>query len=242
MYKTIISIILWPIWLCFLLISLIFISLALYILPKDKLFLIIRPISWLICFFAGQWLIKENEPPDLEGQPYLYLFNHVSMFDQFMIGAYVSHYITAIGATEIFKYPIWGQVVKRYGGIPIHRKRLKKAIKSLTRVESKIKEGVSFIIAPEGTRTVTGEMGTFKKGPFHVAKNTGITIVPIALIGGLKAKTKADWRLKPGLIKTIFGEPIYESEYSALSVEDLRDLVRGRIQELIQSGEENEYL
>ena len=61
MYKIIISIVLWPIWFCFLLFSLIIISLALYIIPKDKLFLIIRPISWLICLFAGQWLVKENE-------------------------------------------------------------------------------------------------------------------------------------------------------------------------------------
>ena len=43
--------------------------------------------------------------------------------------------------------------------------------------------GTSFIIAPEGTRTTTGEMGVFKKGPFHLAKNTGITIVPVALLG-----------------------------------------------------------
>ena len=242
MYKIIISIVLWPIWFCFLLFSLIIISLALYIIPKDKLFLIIRPISWLICLFAGQWLVKKNEPPDPDGQPYLYLFNHVSMFDQFMIGAYVPHYITAIGATEIFQYPVWGRVVRRYGGIPINREKLKKAIKILTHVELKIKEGISFIIAPEGTRTISGEMGAFKKGPFHVAKNTGITIVPIALIGGLKAKTKTDWRLKPGIIKTIFGEPIHQSEYSTLSVEDLRDLVKRRIEDLIHSGEKNEYI
>ena len=150
MYKVIVSIILWPIWFCFLLACLLLISIALLIIPKNKLFLIIRPISWLICFFAGQWLIKENGPPDPDGQPYLYLFNHVSMFDQFMIGAYVPHYITAIGAIEIFQYPIWGRVIKRYGGIPIHRRKLKKAIKSLMRVELKIKEGISFIIAPEG--------------------------------------------------------------------------------------------
>jgi len=240
-YKVIVSIILWPIWFCFLLACLLLISIALLIIPKNKLFLIIRPISWLICFFAGQWLIKENGPPDPDGQPYLYLFNHVSMFDQFMIGAYVPHYITAIGATEIFQYPIWGRVIKRYGGIPIHRRKLKKAIKSLMRVELKIKEGISFIIAPEGTRTTSGEMGPFKKGPFHVAKNTGVTIVPIALIGGLKAKTKADWRLRPGIIKTIFGKPIYQSEYSALSVEDLRDLVKSRIQNLIYLEGENEH-
>ena len=91
--------------------------------------------------FAGQWLIKENGPPDPDGQPYLYLFNHVSMFDQFMIGAYVPHYITAIGATEIFQYPIWGRVIKRYGGIPIQRRKLKESNKKPNACGIKNKRG-----------------------------------------------------------------------------------------------------
>ena len=43
---------------------------------------------------------KINNPPESGGGPYLYMFNHVSMFDQFMIGAYVTHYITAVAAIE----------------------------------------------------------------------------------------------------------------------------------------------
>ena len=233
MYKAIASIILWPLWFMFFVSSLIFILILLYIFPRKKLYFVIRPFSWLICFFAGQWLIKENEPPPIQNQPYLYLFNHVSMFDQFMIGAYVRHYITAVGAEEIFKYPIWGKVITKYGGVPIQRKRLKNAIKSLNLVEDSIKNGISFIIAPEGTRTISGEMGIFKKGPFHVAKNTGVTIVPIGLIGGLDAKIKTNWRLKPGILKTRFGKPIYKNEYSKLSVEEISDLVKSRIQHLI---------
>jgi 1-acyl-sn-glycerol-3-phosphate acyltransferase len=80
------------------------------------------------------------------------------MFDQFMIGAFISHYLTAIGATEIFKYPVWGQLLKKYGAIPIKRKRLKSAIKSLHLVEEAIHKGDSFLMAPEGTRTLNGEM------------------------------------------------------------------------------------
>ena len=112
-----------------------------------------RPICWIYCFLAGQILTKENQPPPPENGPYLYLFNHVSMFDQFMVGAFVPHYITAIGAEEIFKYPVWGQLIKKYGAIPIKRKMLKSALKSLNLVEDAIKKGISFIIAPEGTRT-----------------------------------------------------------------------------------------
>tara|TARA_Y100001970_G_scaffold161362_1_gene197369 strand:- start:481 stop:1050 length:570 start_codon:yes stop_codon:yes gene_type:complete len=186
------------------------------------------------CLLAGQWLKKENNPPPIEGQPYLYLFNHVSMFDQFMIGAYVGHYITAIGAKEIFRYPIFGQLIKLYGGVPIMRTHLKSALKSLSLVEEAINNGTSFIIAPEGTRTLNGELSTFKKGPFHLAKNTGVTIVPIALIGGLEAKRKDDWRLKPGVLITRFGGPITVEEYGHLEVEGISELVRSRIETLIK--------
>lgn len=233
-YKTIISLILWPIWFIFFIPSLFLLYILVFIIPSKYFYLIIRPICWIYCLLAGQLLLRENKPPPLQDQPYLYLFNHVSMFDQFMVGAFISHYITAIGAEEIFKYPVWGQLIKRYGAIPIKRKRLKSALKSLELVENAMKGGTSFIIAPEGTRTTTGQMGIFKKGPFHLAKNTGITIVPVALIGAFQAKNKDDWRLMPGLIKTRFGKPIKEDEYKSLSVEGVRDLTKTRIQRLIE--------
>ena len=176
MYKTIISLLIWPLWYLLFVPSLILLFIPIIFLPRKKLYLIVRPVCWIWCLLAGQWLKKENNPPPLEGQPYLYLFNHVSMFDQFMIGAYVGHYITAIAAKEIFRYPIFGQLIKLYGGVPIMRTHLKSALKSLSLVEEAINNGTSFIIAPEGTRTLDGELNTFKKGPFHLAKNTGVTL------------------------------------------------------------------
>ena len=77
-------------------------------------------------------------------------------------------------------------------------------------------------------------MGVFKKGAFHIAKNTGITIVPIALIGAFEAKRKNDWKLMPGIITTRFGKPIAKEEYENLSIEEIRDLTKTRIQKLIK--------
>ena len=234
MVKTFFSLLIWPIWYIFFIPSLIILLFLIIIIPKEKLYYFIRPFSWLSCFFCGQWLKKENNLPLDNKGPYIYMFNHVSMFDQFMIGAFISHYITAIGAEEIFEYPVWGRLIRRYGAIPIKRKRLKSAIKSLDLVEMAMNNGTSFIIAPEGTRTTTGDMGVFKKGPFHLAKNTGITIVPVALLGAYKAKKKNDWRLMPGIITTKFGDPIKEDEYKSLSVEGIRDLTRARIERLME--------
>jgi len=184
---------------------------------------------------GGQWLRIKGNPPLKENGPYLYLFNHQSIFDAFMIVASTRHYFTGVGAIEQFSYPVWGFLAKKYGLIPIERKKIGSAIGSLAEVENTLKNGISAMIAPEGTRTLTGNLGPFKKGAFHVAKNTGITIIPVALIGAFEAKNRNDWRVKPGILSTIFGEPITQKEYDDLSVADLCDLVRSRISELINN-------
>ena len=235
MFRTISSIILWPIWFTFFFMTMIVLFFLFMIVPKPYLNFFVRPISWLYCLFAGQYLIKENEPPNPNAQPYLYMFNHESMFDQFMIAAFVPHYITAVGAIEQFRYPIWGYMMKTYGVIPIVRQELKKAINSLIKAEEALNKGISFLISPEGTRSLTGELGPFKKGPFHLAKNTGATIVPVALIGAFNAKMKNDWRLLPGKLITRFGEPIKKEEFEHLTVEKTRDLVREKIKQLKES-------
>ena len=65
MYKTIFSLIVWPIWFLIFVPSLILLFILILIVPRQKFYIIARPICWLWCFFAGQWLKKENNPPDV---------------------------------------------------------------------------------------------------------------------------------------------------------------------------------
>ena len=236
MFKTFYSLIIWPIWYAFFIPSLFLLFLLILLIPRKYFHYCIRPICWVYCFLAGQWLRKINNPPESDGGPYLYMFNHVSMFDQFMIGAYIGHYITAVAAIETFRYPIFGLILKKYGIIPIVRQKIRKAIASLKDAEEAIKQGTSFLISPEGTRTLNGKIGPFKKGPFHLAKNTNATIVPIALRGGFRAKRKNDWRLQPGVLTVVFGEPISSTNYKELDIKELKDLISKKIIELKKRG------
>ena len=151
-----------------------------------------------------------------------------------MLAAAIPHYFTAIGANKQFSWPIWGWIVRRYGVIPIKRKKLKEAIYSLDLAEESIRKGTSFIISPEGTRTLTGEMNAFKKGPFHLAKNTGVTIIPVGLSGAFKAKNKPDWRINPGTLTLTFGRPILSTDYENFPLEKLRDYVQKEIVRLVK--------
>ena len=178
---------------------------------------------------AGQIIKIEGEIPDSKNGPHLYLFNHQSMLDQFLVAGTVKEYISAVSGDFQFSWPIWGRLIKRLGAIPIVRENLSKAIYSLTLAENEIRKGTSFLISPEGTRTFTGKMGEFKKGPFHLSLNTGVNIVPIGLIGAYKAKKRNDWRIHPGRITVKIGKLVKKDYYQKMSVEQLRDDIRKRI-------------
>ena len=200
-----------------------------YNICEQRIFsLFLKANVLFFCLFGGQRLKVYGEIPDPKSGPYLYLMNHESLFDHFAIGRYIKHYVTAIAKYEQFKYPLWGHVAKYYGIEPIDRSNTKKAIKSLKKVEMEIiNNKLSFLIAPEGTRSKDGNLGEFKKGAFHLAKNTGASIVPVIINGAYEAKNIKDWRLTPGTIDVYFSDSISEHIYKNMSVEELRDYVRG---------------
>jgi len=233
-YKMFVSIILWPIWFLYLIIILPVFLIYISILNKKYFHLFLRPMSFLFCLFGGQLVRLRGVIPNPNDGPYLYLINHQSLFDHFVLGVYLKHYVTAVAKYEQFSYPLWGHVAKKYGIVPIHREKLKKALNSLKNVENLIiNHNISFLIAPEGTRSINGELGEFKKGAFHIAKNTGIDIVPVIINGAYEAKNKLDWRLTPGKIEINFGKLIKSKDYNDFSIEELRDYVRSYFLEFV---------
>ena len=234
MKYTLYSIILWPIWYAYLIIILPVFLIFIIFVSKEYFHYFLRPMSYFFCLFGGQKLKVYGEIPDPKSGPYLYLMNHESLFDHFAIGRHIKHYVTAIAKFEQFEYPLWGHVAKYYGIEPIDRSNTKKAIKSLKKVEMEIMTNkLSFLIAPEGTRSKDGSLGEFKKGAFHLAKNTGASIVPVIINGAYEAKNKKDWRLRPGTIDVYFSDSISAHIYKDMSVEELRDYVRGIIKEFV---------
>lgn len=233
MFRAIFSIILWPLWALMFTLGAVIYGTAIIFFPASKLHPLARVLAVLFMIFGGQWFRVKGKAPDPKDGPYLYLINHESLFDPFMVVAAVRHYFTGVGAYEQFSYPMWGFLVKKYGVIPIVRQKLDNAITSLEKAEEAVRSGLSLMIAPEGTRTLTGSLNVFKKGPFHVAMNTKITIVPIGLVGAYDAKNKNDWRIKPGVLTTVIGDPIPYDEYKDLSLDELRSMVRVKIANLI---------
>ena len=204
--------------------------------PKNTYPFLIPIFARVIMLSGLQWFsVKGKVPPKKDG-PYLFMFNHESMFDVLMLAGGIPYYINAIGWEGVFKIPLFGFMAKRYGAYAITHDNTDKAKSTLKAAEKiLLQDKDSMVLSPEGQRTITGEMGEFKKGGFHFAKATNATIVPIGLIGAYRANKRTSWTINPGRLTLVFGDPITAEDYSNLSVEELRDVTKERIGSLIQS-------
>jgi 1-acyl-sn-glycerol-3-phosphate acyltransferase len=84
----------------------------------------------------------------------------------------------------------------------------------------------SVVILPEGTRTITGKLGNFKKGGFLLALESGLDILPMIQIGGFNIKRKNHWKIRPGKMELIFEKPISIKGYSKEKITDLIEKTR----------------
>lgn len=165
---------------------------------------------------------------------YLFMTNHSSLFDIPLLEAYVPTFVRAVEALRQFKWPLYGWTIRRLGNIPIDRENIHASIKSMKITEKTLKKGKSIVIMPEGHRTLDGNLGPFKKLPFHLARQAGVPIIPIGLSGLFQLKHKGSWLIRPRPVTIKFGQPIPPEKIQPLSTEELRNFVREKIQYLIE--------
>ena len=204
--------------------------------PKNTYPYVVPIFARVIMLSGMQWFSVRGKVPPKKDGPYLFMFNHESMFDVLMLAGAIPYYINAIGWEGVFKIPLFGFIAKRYGAYAITHDNTDKAKGTLRAAEKILLEDKdSMVLSPEGQRTITGEMGEFKKGGFHFAKATNATIVPVGLIGAYRANKRTSWTINPGRLIFVFGTPITSEEYSNLSVEQLRDLTKEKIVSLVKN-------
>src|ERR1700754_3561029 len=121
---------------------------------------------------------KENLTAE---RPAMFIFNHRNQADPLIAGRLVDSNFTSVGKKELENDPIVGTMGKIMDAAFIDRDDPKKAIEGLKKVEELAAKGLSILIAPEGTRLDTTEVGQSKKGPFRIAMSVGIPIVPIVI-------------------------------------------------------------
>ena len=209
---------------------------SLYLYSRAFIFsLIFMPIAILCSLIApssiyrvGQFISKGifkcfQIPYKIEGKipqngPFIMMHNHSSFLDLFFLPMIIPTKYTGIIAAKNFKIPIIGTILRRIKGIPIQRSNFQQAMDAIKIAERRLHEGYHICIFPEGTRTTTGKLSTFKKGGFHMAINTKTSILPIAVKGLFQIKPKNRWNIFPQQATMIIGNPITvdDKEISAI--------------------------
>ncbi|MCF6241307.1 MAG: 1-acyl-sn-glycerol-3-phosphate acyltransferase [Bacteroidales bacterium] len=169
-----------------------------------------------------------------KSKAYVYMPNHVSLLDSPLMAAYLPQYISALEAKEHFNWPLYGWLAKKYQNIPINRKSVPESLKSVSVAKKKLKSGISIIVFPEGSRTMTGKMERFKKLPFHLAQDAGVSIIPVGVSGIFDINHKGTILLWPGKILMKFGQPLDVEYIKNTDVPELMNGVKNQIQSLIE--------
>jgi 1-acyl-sn-glycerol-3-phosphate acyltransferase len=163
-------------------------------------------------------------------QPYIYIFNHRSFIDAPVIPIAIRQEVRAIGKKELSKIPIFGFIVSRFA-VWVDRKDAQSRKVSVDKLKKILETGVSIVVAPEGTRNDSNQpLLPFQKGAFRIALETGIPIMPMAIVGADNIMKRGSLLMKPGTISIIFGTPILpegpycESGYTSLAENSFRQL------------------
>ena len=188
-----------------------------------------RVALWLL-FFKFE---RNYEEAFDDSQPYIYMPNHVSIFDVMVSAAYSPSYTNGIEADTHFKIFYFGWILKILKQIPIDRTNIRKSLKSFEIAKERLKNGVSIVVYPEGTRSKTGKLQTFKKIPFKFAKEAEVSVMPIGYIGIEKVSPQKSIWIKPTKIIINYGKPISKEQIEKMTIDELKEKVRNDISRLI---------
>ena len=177
--------------------------------------------------FAGLDVAVKGKQNLEDYRPAVFCFNHQSSADFFILSKLLRKDVTGVAKKELELSPM-GPIFKAFGAIFIDRSNKEKAIKSMKHAAEVLKDGISVAIAPEGTRSGSKELGSFKKGAFHLAMSAGVPIIPIVIKNAYLALPKGSSVFKPTHIEVVVLDPVDTSEWKRkhidIYVKEVRDL------------------
>ncbi len=170
--------------------------------------------------FIGLDLNVKGEHHLWSHRPAIFLINHQSKVDTIIAAKLIRRDFAGIGKQEIRDVPILGKVMEFAGTVFIDRANAASAIEAMAPLVDVIKtEGKSVVIAPEGTRSISPQLGSFKKGPFHLAVQSGAPVVPVVIRNSGDVSPKGDFVMRKGTVDVDVLAPIDTSDWSADTID-----------------------
>ena len=136
---------------------------------------------------------------------------------------------------ELFKVPILGRAMRMGSLVPVDRGNRDAGIEAVREAKAVIEKGMNMLIYVEGKRSFDGKLLPFKKGPFYMAVECGVPVVPITIVGTHFAMPKGRFAIKPGRVQVIFHPPIEPKDFGD------RESLMEKVRAVIESGLPQEY-
>ena len=171
---------------------------------------LIKFVCWISIAVCGIRVRRRGLENISPGKQYLLMMNHVNLLDGLVFYGNFPGWARGIEEESHFRWPLYGAVVRRMGQIPVNRRSGRKALQSLARAAALIRQrpDFSFMVLPEGTRTLNGKLGGFKRGGFLLALEAGLDILPLIQVGAFAINNKNSRLIRPGTIDFVVEKPV----------------------------------
>jgi HAD superfamily hydrolase (TIGR01490 family) len=164
----------------------------------------------------------------LVSRPAVFLFNHQSQLDVLILAKLLRGGFTGVAKKELAHSPGFGLMFRLADVAFVDRHDTAAARKALEPAVQKLREGISLVIAPEGTRSATPALGPFKKGAFHVAMQAGVPIVPIVIRNASELMWRGATTIHAGTVQIAVLPPVPTAGWVAGEVDEHVQQVRGQ--------------
>lgn len=165
--------------------------------------------------------------------PNIFVSNHVSLFDVPGLSSSLPRN-RFVAKAELFRIPIFGAALRAAGMVEIQRENKRAAFDAYKIAGDKIRQGISIVVFPEGTRGTDYPLSQFKKGPFILAIASGAPIVPVIIHGTREIVRKHEVTVRPGDIDVHLLEPVQTEGLTYNDRDTLTAMVRDRMVEAMR--------
>ena len=163
-------------------------------------------------------------------QTYIFMSNHVSNIDPPLLLPLIPRRTSVMAKKELFKYPLLGRTMRFGSLVPVDRGNRESGIAAVRYASQVIREGINMTIFVEGKRSFDGKLLPFKKGPFYLAEECGIPVVPVTIAGTHFIMPKQRFAIKAGVATVIFHDAIEPKDFGS------RECLMQKVRKTIDSG------
>src|SRR5271169_2278492 len=163
---------------------------------------------------------------------YIFMSNHISNLDPPITLPLIPRRTSVMVKKELFKVPILGHIMRIGSLVPVDRGNRDAGISAVRDAVRAIEQGLNMTIYVEGHRSFDGKLLPFKKGPFYLAEECKVPVVPITISGTEAVMPKARFAIRPrtATVTVEFHCPIEPSDFGE------RDCLMAKVRAAINGG------